>query len=406
MELNLIAISVQAIGTLLMAVLLWQLTRVIPGRFLRYWSAGWVALAVALFALRIAVSHVLPNGLTEFWLSVYMLGEYVFAYLLWAGFRDFARGQPIARCDMWLLAALVVLGLITLVGLDDVRYFIPVHSLLLTPLIVLALIETFRWTRPTGRLAIGLTVVRAMLFVLTALFLHYAPVVALTAVEPEYLRLFPVYVALAELGLAFGMLLLTTDRVLEQLEEKNRRLAAASTELARAARTDALTGLLNRRGYEELLTQQAGQPFAGALVVIDLNDLKPLNDTHGHDAGDAALQLVARTLRMCVRVTDPIFRIGGDEFLVVLPGGSAADLAARMERIEPALKGQRLPNTSQPIDLTVSWGVAEFASGNELASAVGQADRAMYARKQKRKESPETSPDPSSPPADPQHPDQ
>ena len=54
MELNLIAISVQAVGTLLVAGLLWQLTRVIPGRFLRYWSAGWVALAIALFALRIA----------------------------------------------------------------------------------------------------------------------------------------------------------------------------------------------------------------------------------------------------------------------------------------------------------------------------------------------------------------
>src|SRR5438105_944058 len=187
MELNLIAISVQAVGTLLTAALLWQLTRVIPGRFLRYWSAGWAALAAAF-------SHFGP-------------------VLYWA--------------------------------------------------------------------------------------------VYVANVEPEYLTLAPVYDALGELGLAFGMLLLTTERVQAELEEKNRRLAEATEELARAARTDALTGLLNRRAYEELLAEPAGRADAGSLAVIDLNDLKPLNDTRGHHAGDAAPQLVARSLRVHFRVTHP-----------------------------------------------------------------------------------------------------
>jgi diguanylate cyclase (GGDEF)-like protein len=390
MELNLIAVSVQAVGTLLVAALLWQLTRVIPGRFLRYWSAGWVALAIALFALRIAAGRPLPAVVRPAWLAVYCLGGYLFGYLLWAGFRDFARGRPADRRDLWVIAPLAAFGVAAPLAIPDPNRLLPFHAPLLAVFFVLALAETFAPPRTPGRPVVGRVVVRVALLVLAVLYALYGPVLYWTVTgggeEPKYLALAPVYDALAKLGLAFGMMLLATDRVQAELEETNGRLAAATEELARAARTDALTGLLNRRAYEELLAAKAGHPFAGSLVVIDLNDLKPLNDTHGHHAGDAALQLVARALRVCVRVTDPIFRMGGDEFLVVLPGGSAADLAARMGRIDQALKGQRLPDVPAPLDLTVAWGVAEFAAGSDLAAAVARADRAMYGQKQARKD--------------------
>jgi diguanylate cyclase (GGDEF)-like protein len=389
MELNLIAISVQAVGTLLVAALLWQLTRVIPGRFLRYWSAGWVALALALFALRIAAGDPLPAAVRSAWLAVYCLGGYLFGYLLWAGFRDFARGRPAGRWDLLVIAPLAAFGVAAPVSVPDANRLLPYHAPLLAVFFVLALVETFAPPRTPGRPVVGRVVVRVSLLVLAGLYGLFGPVLYWAAPgdagEPRYLALTPVYDALAKLGLAFGMVLLATDRVREELEESNARLAAATEELARAARTDALTGLLNRRGYDELLAGKADRPFAGCLVVIDLNDLKRLNDTRGHQAGDAALQLVARALRVCVRVTDPIFRMGGDEFLVILPGGSAADLAARMGRIDQSLTGQRLPNAPDPLDLTVAWGVAEFAAGSDLAAAVARADRAMYVQKQARK---------------------
>src|SRR5687768_13312689 len=110
MVLNLIAISVQAVGTLLVAALLWQLTRVIGGRFLRYWSAGWVALTVALFGLRVSVSPAAPDWVRPPWLAVYCVGGYVFGFLLWAGFRDYARGRPIRRADLIGFAPVAVLG--------------------------------------------------------------------------------------------------------------------------------------------------------------------------------------------------------------------------------------------------------------------------------------------------------
>lgn len=393
MELNLIAISVQAAGTLLVAALLWQLTRVIGWRFLRYWSAGWVGLAVALLSLRATVSPAAPPGLRPAGLAVYCVGEYLFGYLLWAGFRDFARGRPIGRADLLLLGPLVAFGLATPLVFTTAVGLAPFHAPLFALFFALAVVETYRCPRPPGRSAVGLYVARVMLLVLAALFVHYGPVLywaVYVAGVPErdtpvYLQLSPVYDALAELGLAFGMLLLATERVREELEEKNRQLAEATTQLALAARTDVLTGLLNRRGYEELLADRAGKPYAGSLVVIDLNNLKPLNDTHGHEAGDAALQLVARALRGSFRVTDPIFRMGGDEFLVILPGGSVVDVKGRMEKIDRALLGQRLPNVAGTVDLGIAWGVAEFAAGDELAAAVGKADHAMYARKPPRR---------------------
>jgi len=392
MEVNLIAISVQTVGTLLVAALLWQLPRLISGRFLRYWSVGWVALAVALLALRAVVSPAAPPGWKPAGLVLYCAGEYLFGYLLWAGFRDYARGVPISRADLRVLGPLAAFGLTTPFVFPTVSGLYPFHAPIFALFFALALSETFRGPRPTGRPLVALNIARVMLLALTVLFLHYGPLVYWAvyvagfsdADSPLYLQLAPVYDAFAELGLAFGMLLLATEKVRAELEETNRRLAEATAQLAIAARTDVLTGLLNRRGFEELLADKAGRPFAGSLGVIDLNQLKPLNDTHGHEAGDAALQLVARALRGHFRVTDPIFRMGGDEFLVVMPGGSSADLTARLERIDRALLAQRLPNVTGTVDLGIAWGVADFATGDELPTAVGKADQAMYARKPSR----------------------
>jgi diguanylate cyclase (GGDEF)-like protein len=141
---------------------------------------------------------------------------------------------------------------------------------------------------------------------------------------------------------------------------------------------------LNRRALDELIRDPTPRP-AGAVGVLDFNDLKPLNDRHGHAAGDVALQLVARALRVHFRVTDPLFRTGGDEFVVVMPGCSEADLAARLTQVDAALAGQRLPGLTGPTDLSVAWGVSAYAAPADLGPAVHKADEAMYRRKREQK---------------------
>jgi diguanylate cyclase (GGDEF)-like protein len=110
-----------------------------------------------------------------------------------------------------------------------------------------------------------------------------------------------------------------------------------------------------------------------------------LNDRHGHAAGDAAIQLVARALKAQFRITDPVFRTGGDEFLVVLEGGRAAEMASRMEALDAALKSQRLPDVAASLDLVVAWGLADFQTATGIAAAIDRADQAMYACKDRRK---------------------
>src|SRR5262249_9921015 len=207
----------------------------------------------------------------------------------------------------------------------------------------------------------------------------------------HYLHYSALYDTAMEGALALGMIVLGTDTVRRalaetnrELAETNRKLADAYEQLAVAARTDPLTGLLNRRAFDAMVASRADGTFAGSVAVVDMNDLKKLNDAHGHAAGDAALQFVARALRGQFRITDPVFRVGGDEFLVILEGGRAADLAGRLDAVGVALRGLRLPGAAEPTDVFIAWGMADFDSAAGLPDAITQADQAMYESKRRR----------------------
>ena len=153
------------------------------------------------------------------------------------------------------------------------------------------------------------------------------------------------------------------------------------------SRTDALTGLLNRRGFiedlERRLTRQerAGRP--AALIYVDLDNFKPVNDVHGHKRGDELLQAAARLLVEGTRPGDLVARLGGDEFAIWLEG---ADAAVARERAEAVLDGARSlgdysGSPDRPVGL--SLGVAVFEPGENVGLDVlfARADAAMYGAK-------------------------
>jgi diguanylate cyclase (GGDEF)-like protein len=399
MELGRLAFTIQALAVPLVAALLLQLARTTPRKFLRYWAAGWVLLSVALTFLWVADQT--PRGSFEWrWRQmVYCCLEYSFGFLLWAGCRELATGETLRLKDLWLLAPALAFGLVAPWAFRNPDYFYPLHAPIFGVFFLISLVTVRKYRPATTHPMLGVRVVEFCLLVLGVAFLHYGPVCFWIAFEighdqtPLYMRLSPAFDALLEAGLGLGMAMLVTELVREELAAKNfelaeanRRLAEATEQLAVAARTDALTGLLNRGGLEALLAEKGGGPFAGSVAVIDLNNLKQLNDRFGHDAGDAAIRIVARELRAKFRITDPLVRSGGDEFLVLFVGGKGDELGARLRVLDDALKGHRLPGADRVVDLVVAWGTAEFAAAADLPAAITRADHAMYECKAARKD--------------------
>jgi diguanylate cyclase (GGDEF)-like protein len=400
---GLVITTFQTIGTLLIALLLRLLTKSVPGRFLQYWAMGWLGLAVGLVSLNLAVLIVpqFPESLEQIIrrpaLGAYAIFQYVFGFSLWAGCRAYVTGTPLTGRDWWLFAPAVAFGVIAPTFLTDIDVLFPFHAGVFGGFCLLSLLATIGCRPDARQTTIGLRLTQFALLGLVILFWHYALVMGwLLNQSPrrdlEYLHYSALYDALFETLLGFGMVVLGTDSVRRALEmknkelaETNRRLAEASEQLAIAARTDPLTGLLNRRALDAMIVERIDSPFSGTLAVVDLNDLKKLNDMYGHAAGDAAIQLVARALRAQFRITDPVYRTGGDEFLVILEGGHASELSGRLNALDAALRGLRLPKVPTPVDVVVSWGMADFESLARILEAFAAADVEMYACKARRK---------------------
>lgn len=176
-----------------------------------------------------------------------------------------------------------------------------------------------------------------------------------------------------------------------QLAERIDQLGSQLDEARKASETDVLTGLGNRLCFDRAATRQLqlhsinGHPLV--LMILDVDRLKPLNDSQGHQAGDSALVTLAKCLhRVFLRENDVVCRIGGDEFAVILPNTSAA-LADRLaDRLRATLAQEPWPYTELGLPLSVSIGVAEMTPGDAAESWMKRADTSMYANKQEKRQ--------------------
>jgi diguanylate cyclase (GGDEF)-like protein/PAS domain S-box-containing protein len=179
-------------------------------------------------------------------------------------------------------------------------------------------------------------------------------------------------------GTVRGLHGLTTDVTATKLNELR---------LANLARHDALTGLPNRRHFEEVLDEAVARAKRSlrpmALLFLDIDHFKQINDTHGHEAGDEVLQAFATRLRSAVRSTDTVSRLAGDEFTVILEGLMAEHEAETVAlKITEAIKPRVMLKSGCEIALSSSIGVAVYnAEAGDPATLVGTADRALYAAK-------------------------
>jgi diguanylate cyclase (GGDEF)-like protein/PAS domain S-box-containing protein len=159
--------------------------------------------------------------------------------------------------------------------------------------------------------------------------------------------------------------------------------AAVEERLRHIADHDALTGLCNRRRFEQELDRHIvhGRRYGmdGALLVIDLDRFKEVNDGHGHRAGDRVLAAVAAVLRARLRESDILSRFGGDEFAVLMPHGGAAEAAELANLLVNAIRGE-VSTPAGPLDASVGYALFEDATSSS-DEVLSRADDAMYADK-------------------------
>jgi two-component system cell cycle response regulator len=174
-------------------------------------------------------------------------------------------------------------------------------------------------------------------------------------------------------------------RVGRRMLDLQAHLAAARDALAQQALHDALTGLFNRRAILERLREEISRARRDGTVLTvgmcDLDQFKAVNDTYGHQTGDDVLRGFAAIAQSQLREYDAIGRYGGEEFLVITPGGTGRPEASLYQRLCARVSGTALPTRTRPVAVTVSIGVAVATSASTVDTLLAAADQALYRAK-------------------------
>ncbi len=372
------AIVYGAVVTLLVGGLLLLSWRSLPRGVrpaLRWWlaSLGLHALGAALLATR---------GLAPPWLGVVLANSILGLALacMAIALRAF-YGMPqrrLAHLGLALLIAAAALWFIE--GRPDVHARILSLAFLLSLPMASAARAVFRRGGPKGEVAR-----------FTGIAFAFGAAVLLTRMASEWLwpagnfvLLAPTAMNIACVGTLLALPALATVGFLLMCTEHSQ------AELERSARLDYLTGIFNRRAIEELASaaissaRRHSTPLA--ILLLDVDHFKRVNDDHGHEAGDQALVEAVRRMRAVLRAEDLVGRQGGEEFVVVMPDVGLASAHAAAERLRRAFAGDAMRICAGACDIeafvTVSIGVAALRPGDAFWSQLlRRADRAMYAAK-------------------------
>ncbi|MDO8703107.1 MAG: diguanylate cyclase [Undibacterium sp.] len=184
-------------------------------------------------------------------------------------------------------------------------------------------------------------------------------------------------------------IMVTAQKEVKEAEGRIKELEEKLAHMSELVREDQLTGSLNRRGLDDIFEREAdradrrGTPLCAAM--LDLDNFKKLNDTHGHAAGDVALIHLVRIVKQTLRSIDVIARYGGEEFLIVMPETTLDEAASAMARVQRELTTHFFTANDQRLFITFSAGVALRAPREPQDAFVKRADKAMYEAKKSGK---------------------
>jgi diguanylate cyclase (GGDEF)-like protein len=380
-DLSPLAVSVQAAGTLLLALMLAQLGRVSTRQYAKRWSLGWTLFFMGLASVRLYIATLEPTT----W-ALYLMFQWGFLVLLWSGCRDLAQRKAITLNRMaWgfpvaaVIAALLTRFIPTFNRLFTIEAAIVVFGALLS-FAALGAVEKDRRQRGwlTMRIAlVGLIVVYGAYVPLYWLHEHRKPIPILA-----YSSLADLLVSIL---LGFGMILVTAEETNFQLRGALEELGAARNRLERKVNTDPLTSALSRHAFHAMQRGDdvAADQLAGVVLMIDIDNLKKINDRDGHAVGDAVIRAAANAIRGRIRADDLLFRWGGDEFVAIVPNSTLEVVERRLAALGDGITTRTV--AGEIVEFGLSWGAAEFGPDHQLDEAIRSADAAMYAARARRK---------------------
>ena len=183
-------------------------------------------------------------------------------------------------------------------------------------------------------------------------------------------------------------ILTANEKLQGRLAEAEKKIQVQAEEIKTQqseARTDALTKLANRRAFDDAIEQNLAlfkrerRPFS--LILFDVDHFKNFNDTHGHQAGDAVLKSVAKTLSQVVKVSDIPCRYGGEEFALVMPSTTVENGRVAAERVRKAIESLEVEFEDKTLQVTISVGLAEVLQGDDATKIIRRSDDAVYKSK-------------------------
>lgn len=182
-----------------------------------------------------------------------------------------------------------------------------------------------------------------------------------------------------------------------RLDDAEKRMAEQEERIAQLEQQvtlDELTGLLNRRGFfdafmKEMDRMKRGHSGGGLLILVDLDNFKMINDTYGHQAGDAALRLVGKTLSGNSRAMDACARLGGDEFVLLLANTEREKALVRAQNLIKQLNSLSLVWYGAELPIRASLGLKDYSMGDTPENIFGEADTLLYKNKRSNKGIPE-----------------
>jgi diguanylate cyclase (GGDEF)-like protein len=396
-----IGVVVQLGGELLLVLLFVLLRRYVLRRgYFTAWTGAWACGAIAIMALtlryyimpRLAQAPIDESTVpVQVLYLVYQAGKLGSFALFVAGTAMYVTGSRLLGSRRLVIAGTMLYAVASVIGARGNLNQLVVWQ---APIAVVTLgaCAALMFTLPASRRTLGSVAGGGGFASLAALWLVYGitfGIVSSSAHPPAWASAvvsFNTYLdLLLNIALGFALVVLLMEDAKREVDDAQNELKIAHDQMRRAALYDPLTDSMNRRAFEQGVGLEMARGTFGTVVIADLDNLKAVNDSFGHAAGDRLLRQCADLLRSTLRPYDKLYRWGGDEFLMVIPSARGADVEARLGEVLARAEPIDVANATQRVTLQVSMGTADYTSAESLEGSIHLADAAMYRQKQERK---------------------